>query len=91
MISIRKDQRGTGVLEIILIIVIIAIIAGVGWYVYHTAHNSNKTFDQATSTSQNAGPHFAKPKNTKATPKPSSELPAQLPAPTTTKSDTKSN
>jgi uncharacterized protein HemX len=58
MISTRKDQRGVGAVEAILILVIIAIIAGVGWYVWHVKQNSDKSLDQATTTSQNAGPRF---------------------------------
>lgn len=68
MASIHKDQRGVSTLEVILIIIIVGIIGGVGWYVYHTKQNSDKSLDQATSTSQNAGPHFAKPKSDKSSP-----------------------
>lgn len=66
MNSIHKDQRGTGTIEIILIIVIVGIVGGVGWYVWHTKKNSDKALDSATSTSQNAGPHFSNPKSDKS-------------------------
>ncbi len=66
MISINKNEKGYGAVEIILVIVIVAAIGFVGWFVYHTKQNSDKALDQATSTSQNAGPHFAKPDQSKA-------------------------
>lgn len=73
MTSINKNQNGYGTVEIILIIVIVAAIGFVGWFVYHTKQNSDKTLDQATSTSQNAGPHFAKPDQSKAKQTPDSQ------------------
>lgn len=66
MKTIKQNQQGFSAVEVILIIVIVALVGFVGWFVYHTKQNSDKTLDQATSTSQNAGPHFAKPKESKS-------------------------
>jgi Tfp pilus assembly protein PilV len=68
MKSVNRNQSGFSTVEIILIIVIVGAIGLVGWFVYHTKQNSDKTLNQATSTSQNAGPRFAKPKESKAKP-----------------------
>lgn len=68
MKSINRNQSGFSTIEIILIIVIVGAIGLIGWFVYHTKQNSDKTLNQATSTSQNAGPHFAKPNQSKAKP-----------------------
>lgn len=65
MTSITKKQDGSGAIEIILIILVVVAIGFVGWFVYHTKQSSDKTLDQATSTSQNAGPRFAKPDQSK--------------------------
>lgn len=68
MTSINKKQHGFTTIEIVLIIVIVAIVGFVGWFVYHTKQNSDNALNQASSTSQNAGPHFAKPNQSKAKP-----------------------
>lgn len=68
MKAINRNQGGFSSVEIILIIVIVGAIGLVGWFVYHTKQSSDKSLDQATTTSQNAGPHFAKPKESKSKP-----------------------
>jgi uncharacterized protein HemX len=65
MVSIKRDERGIGHLEGVLVIVIVAVIGFVGWYVYHTKQNSDTALNNAASTSNGAGPRFTK--NTKST------------------------
>jgi uncharacterized protein HemX len=60
MVLTKRNERGFAHLEIVLLIIIAAIIGGVGWYVYHTKQNTDKTLNAASTTSNNAGPRFAK-------------------------------
>lgn len=59
MVSIKRNQRGSGQLEILLLVVIVAAIAGVGWYVYNTKQTSDKSLNAAASTNNNTSPSFA--------------------------------
>ena len=66
MISIKRDERGTGHLEMALLVVIVAIIGFVGWFVYHAKQNADQTLNTASASATSAGPHFAKTKSTTA-------------------------
>ena len=72
--KISREQKGFTTVELVLVVVVVALVAFVGWYVWHTKQASDKSLDQATSTSQNAGPHF---KSKKAEAKSSTTTPAQ--------------
>jgi uncharacterized protein HemX len=60
MVSPKRDEHGFGHLESILIIFVVVVIGLVGWYVYHAKQNTDKALNTATTTSNNAGPRFAK-------------------------------
>jgi hypothetical protein len=47
-----SKQSGFAVLEIILILVIVGIVGFTGWYVWHSQKNANKTYDNASKSSQ---------------------------------------
>jgi hypothetical protein len=49
--NVRKNQTGFSLVEGLLVIIALAIVGGVGYYVYHTQQETNKTAESAkTST-----------------------------------------
>jgi hypothetical protein len=54
MNKVKFNQKGFAALESLLILVIIGLIGGVGWYVVHTKHQTDKILSQADKISQSA-------------------------------------
>ncbi|MGH7156560.1 MAG: hypothetical protein ACREGG_00355 [Candidatus Saccharimonadales bacterium] len=50
----NNSQKGFAVVESLLILVIIAVIVGIGWYAWHTKHQTDKILSQADKISQSA-------------------------------------
>jgi hypothetical protein len=68
----RRNQKGFGAVEGLLILVIVGLIGFVGWYVYRAMQNTNNAYNSATKTSASASPKFGKAaKNSKSVAKPS--------------------
>src|SRR5689334_12158214 len=51
MITLKKNQSGFGVVEVILVIAIIAILGVVGWYVLGAKKNTTTSYNNAASSS----------------------------------------
>jgi hypothetical protein len=51
----NKTQHGFAVLESLLILVIIAIIGGTGYYVWHSKQQTDKSLNDASTSSQSLG------------------------------------
>jgi hypothetical protein len=45
----KFDQRGTGIVEVLLILVIVGMVGFVGWYVWNSKKSADKTLQQAAS------------------------------------------
>lgn len=67
MIATKRDERGVGHVEIVLLVVVVALIGFVGWFVYHAKQNADQTLNAASTTSTSAQPNFAKNKNATST------------------------
>ncbi|MBI5906830.1 hypothetical protein HY857_02140 [Candidatus Saccharibacteria bacterium] len=52
--SINKNQKGFGVVELILIIVIVLGLGGIGWYVVNSNHKTQKQLDSLAKSSDTA-------------------------------------
>lgn len=48
----KKNQKGFGVVESLLIVIIVLIVGFVGYYVYHTKNNTDSTYN---NTAKNSG------------------------------------
>ncbi len=50
----NKTQKGFAALEAVLILIILITVGGVGWYVVHTKHQTDKILAQSDKISQSA-------------------------------------
>ncbi len=53
----KKNQRGFGVVEGLLILVIVGLIGFVGWYVWHSKNNASSTYNSAANAGSNTKPN----------------------------------
>lgn len=44
---LKKNQKGFGAVEGLLILVIVGLVGFIGWYVYHTKNNANSSYNNA--------------------------------------------
>jgi type II secretory pathway pseudopilin PulG len=73
-----SKQSGFAVLEIILILVIVGIVGFTGRYVWHSQKNANKTYDNASKSSQSiTAPSKKSSSDTSSTTQNTSTAPAQ--------------
>jgi len=47
----KRNQKGFGAVEELLVTVVVLLIGFIGWYVYHTSNGANSTYNQVVSTS----------------------------------------
>jgi hypothetical protein len=50
----KKNQKGFGAIEGLLILVITIIIGFAGWYVWHTKNNTNSTYSSTANTTKSS-------------------------------------
>jgi hypothetical protein len=62
----NKTQKGFAALEALLILIIVGVISGIGWYVLHTKHQTDRILSQADKISQST-PSAIKPSTAKST------------------------
>jgi hypothetical protein len=67
----KKNQEGFSVVEGLLIVVIVGMLGGVGWYVWHSQQQVDKTYSQTSNSS-------VAPKKVSAQPKTQSTSPAPV-------------
>ena len=53
--KLSKHQQGFAAVEAILIVIVLGIIGFTGWFVYHSKQSTDKTLNQASTTTQTAG------------------------------------
>jgi hypothetical protein len=49
--KMKKSQRGFSAVEALLIVIIIGMLGGVGWYVWHSQKQVDKTYSQTANSS----------------------------------------
>lgn len=51
----KHTEKGFSTVELLLIIVMVGLISGVGYFVYHSTKNTNKTYAGTTNSAANGG------------------------------------
>ena len=46
----KMNQKGTGVVEVVLLLVLVGLIVGVGYYVYNSQKKTNESLDNASQS-----------------------------------------
>jgi hypothetical protein len=52
----KFDQRGTGIIEVLLILVIVGMVGFMGWYVWHSRQSTEATLKKAATQSSATAP-----------------------------------
>jgi cytoskeletal protein RodZ len=63
----KRNQRGFGAVEGLLILVIVGLIGFIGWYVYHAMKRTNNTYNTTTTSTSNLPKFSTKAKTSKTT------------------------
>jgi hypothetical protein len=60
MENMKKPQEGFSAVEALLIVIIVGMLGGVGWYVWHSQNQVDKTYSQTANSSVAPRPTAAK-------------------------------